>query len=142
MTTIRTMRTGAGMLALAALMLFFSLQLSGCSDEDSSPTAPESTTAPALPDASQLQFDFSFFDSAEGMAVGVIGTLLVLWTGHAAAGGGPETTLLVVNADSPLSLRIANEYVRLRNVPQSHVLWLHDVPSGDYISIAFFRENI
>lgn len=68
MTTIRTMRTGAGMLALAALMLFFSLQLAGCSNDDSSPTAPLGTTAPALPDPNQLQFDFSFFDGAETMA--------------------------------------------------------------------------
>ena len=70
--------------------------------------------------------------------------LLLLFLSHtpAQAGGGPETTLLVVNADSPLSLRIANEYVRLRDIPQTHVLWLHDIPSTGHIPISVFREKI
>lgn len=68
--------------------------------------------------------------------------LLLLSPGGASAGGGPETTLLVVNADSPLSLRIANEYVRLRDIPETHVLWLHGIPSTDRIPIKLFRERI
>ncbi|MCP4571334.1 MAG: hypothetical protein GY838_03210 [bacterium] len=68
MTTIRNMRTGAGLLALASIMLFVCLQLTGCSNDDSSPTTPDQATAPTLPDAAQLQFDFSFFNGAESMA--------------------------------------------------------------------------
>ena len=68
--------------------------------------------------------------------------LFLLSPGQALAGGGPETTLLVVNADSPLSLRIANEYVQLRDIPTPHLLWLHGVPSANIISIALFREKI
>jgi len=63
----RTMRTGAGLLALAALMLFLSLQLTGCSSDDSSPTTPDVAAAPTLPDPSNLEFDFNFFDGAKGM---------------------------------------------------------------------------
>jgi len=51
------------------------------------------------------------------------------------AGGSPETTLLVVNADSPLSLTVANHYVKLRQIPENHVVWLHDIPALDKIGI-------
>ena len=59
-----------------------------------------------------------------------------------AAGGGPETTLLVINARSPLSVRIANEYVHLRGIPQNHVVWLEGVPSMGVIPIEDFRKKI
>ena len=58
------------------------------------------------------------------------------------AGGGPETTLVVVNAASPLSLTIANAYVRMRDIPDSHVVWLDDVPAADSIDIKEFRVRI
>ena len=81
-----------------------------------------------------------------GVTGAVCGTLLLmlllLSPGDAAAGGGPESTLVVVNGDSPLSLRIANEYVRLRDIPENNVLWLHGIPSTDRIPIALFREKI
>ena len=60
----------------------------------------------------------------------------------AAAGGSPETTLLVVNADSPLSLTVSNLYARLREIPDNHVVWLHDIPSLGKIDIKAFREQI
>ena len=60
----------------------------------------------------------------------------------ATAGGGPETTLVVVNARSPLSVRIANEYVHLRAIPEGHVVWLDGVPSMGVISIEDFRNKI
>lgn len=60
----------------------------------------------------------------------------------AIAGGSPETTLLVVNADSPLSLTVANIYTRLREIPGNHVVWLHDIPSLGKIDIKTFRERI
>lgn len=72
----------------------------------------------------------------------LLSLLLVLSNGRATAGGGPETILLVVNGDSPLSLRIANEYVQLRDIPSSHMLWLHGIPSTRSIPIKLFREKI
>lgn len=61
---------------------------------------------------------------------------------YAIAGGSPETTLVVVNSDSQLSRRIANEYVYLRNIPENHIVWLDGVPSMDTISIKDFRKKI
>jgi tetratricopeptide (TPR) repeat protein len=58
------------------------------------------------------------------------------------AGGSPETTLVVVNSRSPLSVRIANEYVHLRGIPETHVVWLDGVPSKGVIRIEDFRKNI
>ncbi len=60
----------------------------------------------------------------------------------AIAGGGPETTLVVVNGRSPLSVRIANEYVHLRDIPETHVVWLDGVPSMGVIPIEDFRKKI
>ncbi len=60
----------------------------------------------------------------------------------ALAGGGPETTLVVVNADSPTSLRVANDYVRMRDIPANHVLHLDHVPAAPVIPIDAFRERI
>jgi|GEM_PF-357711 len=66
----------------------------------------------------------------------------VLQLSTAWAGGGPETTLVAVNAASPISLTIANAYVRMRDIPESHVVWLDDVPAADSIDIKEFRERI
>jgi tetratricopeptide (TPR) repeat protein len=60
----------------------------------------------------------------------------------ATAGSSPETSLLVVNGDSPLSVRIANEYVHLRGIPENHVVRLEGVPSLGVIPIDDFREKI
>ncbi|MCU0727159.1 MAG: hypothetical protein MUE73_15460 [Planctomycetes bacterium] len=68
--------------------------------------------------------------------------LLLAAVAEAPAGGGPETTLVVVNARSPLSRRIANEYVALRDIPTTHVLWLHGVPHQGVITLGEFRETI
>ena len=58
------------------------------------------------------------------------------------AGGGPETTLLVVNANSPLSLAVANEYIALRQLPERHVLWLDDVPPSHTTDVDAFRRRV
>jgi tetratricopeptide (TPR) repeat protein len=60
----------------------------------------------------------------------------------ATAGSSPETTLVVVNGRSPLSVRIANEYVHLRGIPETHVVWLDGVPPMGVISIEDFRKKI
>lgn len=72
----------------------------------------------------------------------LLATLSLLAACAARAGGSAETTLLVVNADSPLSLAVANEYMRLRPIPEGHVLWLHDVPPLDTIDVDTFRKRI
>jgi uncharacterized protein (TIGR03790 family) len=58
------------------------------------------------------------------------------------AGGGPENVLVVVNGDSPISLTVANAYVERRDIPQEHVLWLHDVPYPETLSVDTFRTRI
>lgn len=58
------------------------------------------------------------------------------------AGGGPETTLLVVNADSPASLQVANTWIRLRDIPEHHVVWLEGLPAGDTIAVEAFRRQV
>ena len=58
------------------------------------------------------------------------------------AGTGPETTLLVVNADSPLSLTVANHWMELRRIPNNHVVWLHEIPMLDILSMNDFRSRI
>ncbi len=67
--------------------------------------------------------------------------LLAPWAA-ANAGGGPETTLLVVNADSPASLQVANTWIRLRDLPERHVLWLEGLPPGDTIDVEAFRRRV
>lgn len=60
----------------------------------------------------------------------------------ARAGGGPETTLLVVNADSPTSRLVANEYASLRDIPRTHVVLLEGIPLQGTVPLDFFRERI
>ncbi len=58
------------------------------------------------------------------------------------AGGGPETTLVVVNANSPISRQVANEYVALRDIPDHHVVYLDEIPSLGVITLDQFKERI
>lgn len=58
------------------------------------------------------------------------------------AGGGPETSLLVVNAGSPASLQVANTWIRQRAIPEHHVLWLDGLPAGDTIDVETFRRQV
>lgn len=58
------------------------------------------------------------------------------------AGGSGETTLVVVNAASPLSQHIANEYMKLREVPDTNLLRLDNVPSAGTLPINEFRRKI
>ncbi len=72
----------------------------------------------------------------------VAAVLLGLAPGRAHAGGGPETTVIVVNARSPSSIRVANEYVRRRGIPASHVIPLYEVPQLAVIGIDDFRTKL
>ena len=58
------------------------------------------------------------------------------------AGGGPENVLVVVNGDSPISLAVANFYIELRDIPQEHVVWLHDIPYPETVTIDTYRTHI
>jgi len=70
--------------------------------------------------------------------------LLALACAGAPARGalGPENVLVVVNAASPDSVAIAEEYARLRRVPDCNIVRLTEVPSGTSIAIEEFRERI
>lgn len=58
------------------------------------------------------------------------------------AGLGPENIMVVVNADSPASLQIANEYLRIRGIPASHVVMLHHLTGTEYVDVDHFRSDI
>lgn len=62
--------------------------------------------------------------------------------GVLSAGGSPETTLIVVNADSPLSLQVANLYAGLRNIPDTHIVRLSDIPVLRSINTDIFFTRI
>jgi len=76
-----------------------------------------------------------------GLAAALIACMNLL-PGRVHAGGGPENVLVVVNGDSPVSLQVANAYVAMREIPQEHVLWLHDIPYPDSIGIDTFRNRV
>lgn len=58
------------------------------------------------------------------------------------AAGEPENAVVVVNANSWASTRIANEYVHARGIPGSHVIYLADLPSFERIRVEEFRQRI
>ena len=61
---------------------------------------------------------------------------------HALAGGGPETTLLVVNSASPGSQTIANYYQSIRNIPASNVVYVEWTGTMSHVDINTFRDKI
>lgn len=76
-------------------------------------------------------------------SLSALAAVLVLLTSAVAnAGGGPENVAVVVNGDSWASKTIANEFVRLRNVPPANVIVLDDLPSFESVSVDVFRERI
>jgi hypothetical protein len=79
---------------------------------------------------------------ARRAAIAAAGILSLATAFPAAAGGGPETTLVVVNAGSPDSLRVANAYARLRSIPESRLLFLEDVPAAPAVPVEEFRRRI
>ena len=60
----------------------------------------------------------------------------------ARAGGGPENVLLVVNANSPASIEVANAWIALRHIPPINVLMLPWEGSRESIPIGTFREDL
>ncbi len=74
----------------------------------------------------------------------VLGALCLLCAlaSRGEAGGGPETTLVVVNARSPSSLRVANHYAKLRGIPATHICPIDSVPNLLVIDADTFRARI
>ncbi len=66
MINYRSLRSGTGLLAMIALLIILSLQLSGCSNNDD-PTTAGTPAPPVMPEAEQLAFNFSFFAPADGL---------------------------------------------------------------------------
>lgn len=58
------------------------------------------------------------------------------------AGLSPENVVVVVNAEDPQSVRIADVYMQLRNIPPSHRIDLTGVSDKNRISLAEFRDTI
>ena len=69
-------------------------------------------------------------------------TYLVFAAERAAAGGGPENVFLVVNANGPSSMQIANHYIELRKIPPSNVFYVRTPPKWNAIPAADFRDRI
>ncbi len=55
---------------------------------------------------------------------------------------GPSNTAVVVNADSWASLAVANEFIRLRGIPEGNVVYLEKLPSFERMDVDTFRERI
>lgn len=72
----------------------------------------------------------------------LLAAALVMAAPRAFAGGGPETTVVVVNADSPVSQRVANDYAQRRNLPGNHLVALRGIPTLRIVSADVFRERL
>ncbi len=75
-------------------------------------------------------------------AVALAWALAPMLAAPAHAGGGPERTVVVVNADSPVSLQVAHEYARRRAIPPSHLIYLEGVPTLRVVDLATYRERL
>ena len=71
-------------------------------------------------------------------------TLSLCWIclGSTGTAGGPESALLVVNADSVSSKMIANHYIAMRKIPSTNTVYLNGVPPTETISLDQFKELI
>jgi len=58
------------------------------------------------------------------------------------AGGGAHNLAIVVNEDSAHSKWIANEYIKLRNIPPSNVIYIKGLDKQPKIDITAFRQKI
>ncbi len=74
--------------------------------------------------------------------ISVLLSIILFQSRSVLAGGGPETTLIVVNSDSPLSMLVANYYRELRDIPSNHLIYLSDIPTSTPLKIDDFRRKI
>lgn len=68
--------------------------------------------------------------------------LLLAFARSAPADLVPENVLLVVNANSPVSLAVANAYLELRGIPESNVLVLDGITNVEQLPVDEFRQQI
>ena len=66
----------------------------------------------------------------------------MLTSGEVCAGLSAENVIVVVNGGSYNSRTLANQYVKLRNVPSSNVIVLENIPANLKISLDGFRNRI
>ncbi len=77
------------------------------------------------------------------LSVGLIAAILLsAFPERSLAGGGPESVAVVVNAESWASLAVANEYVALRQIPESNVVYLAGLPSNLSVDVNQFRDLV
>ncbi len=76
------------------------------------------------------------------VALAALTGILFCATSPARAGGGPENVLLVVNDDSWASKAVANEYIRLRQVPPQNVLYLTCLRDFQVLEVDLFRRDV
>lgn len=69
-------------------------------------------------------------------------TTATLLAADADAGGGPENVMVVINADSWASKAVANEFIHLRKIPPTNVVYLNDISTFETMKIDDFRERI
>lgn len=70
----------------------------------------------------------------------ICGALFV--ANFAQAGGGPENILVVVNANGPSSMQVANHYLAMRRIPPENVVYIRTPPLWKMVKAADFRERI
>ena len=58
------------------------------------------------------------------------------------AGLGPESVAVVVNADSWASITVANEYARLRHIPDCNIVFLSGLSAFDAMDAERFRSEV
>lgn len=68
--------------------------------------------------------------------------VLLAWARPASAGGGPERTVVVVNADSPVSLQVAHAYARRRAIPAENLVYLEGAPTLRIVDLDTFRTRL
>src|SRR6056297_2434589 len=77
-----------------------------------------------------------------GRLIALLALVFCSPTVKADAGIGPENVIVVVNADSTRSRSVANHYVTIRDIPESNVILLRDIPAGLQIGLEDFKSKI
>jgi uncharacterized protein (TIGR03790 family) len=84
----------------------------------------------------------SVLDRSRFRGICVAAMLGVLWAASVQAGGGPQNVAVVVNPNDPDSLQIANEYVRLREIPSWNVIYIPWAKNVRRAPGSEFREKL
>ncbi|MDB4778291.1 hypothetical protein OAG68_02425 [bacterium] len=77
-----------------------------------------------------------------GLQKFLIALLVLVVCSASGFAGGPENLLLVVNADSPSSMLIANHYIALRNIPERNVVYLSEIPDREVATLEQVKTKI